>query len=171
MKSIGFRLMVAALAVLLGTALTQAQTADTVATPPAHSRHFGMGGRMMGFFADYLNLTDAQQTQMKTILQKERPTLKPLLQQERQNRTQLQQYAEGTYDEAKVQALATQQAQVEAQLITQRTRIHNELFQVLTPDQQAQMKQLEVRHEARMQKRRSNSSNSDSNQAPPTQEQ
>ena len=170
MKSMSVRLMIAALAVLLGTALSQAQTADTAAAPPMRG-HFGMGGHMIGFFADYLNLSDAQQAQMKAILQKERPTLKPLFQQLQQNRAQLKQYEEGTYDEAKVQAIAAQQAQVQAQLTVQETRIHNELFQVLTPDQQTQMKQFEARRQARMQKRMNNGTSGDSNEAPPSSEQ
>jgi len=65
---------------------------------------------------------------------------------------QLRQYAEGTYDEAKVRALATQQAQTQVELSVQKTRIHNELYQVLTADQQAKMKEFEAHREARMQK-------------------
>jgi len=154
MKSIRFRLLIAGLAVLLGTAIAKSQTATDALPPPpmhGHGHEFGMGEHM-GFFADYLNLSDAQQTQMKAILQKEHPTMKPLFQQSRQIEQQLHQYVEGTYDEAKVRALATQKAQVEVEMTVQKTRIHNELFQVLTADQQAKMKDLEARHEARMQK-------------------
>ena len=89
---------------------------------------------------------------MKAIMQKEHPAMKPLFQQSRQIEQQLRQYAEGTYDEAKVRTLAAQKAQVEVELTVQRTRIHNELFQVLTADQQAKMKEFEARREARMQK-------------------
>jgi protein CpxP len=113
---------------------------------------WGMDGHMMGFFADYLNLTDAQQAQMKTVMQKERPAMKPLFQQSHQIDQQLRQYVEGTFDEAKVQALATQKAQIEAQLTVAQARLHNELFQVLTPDQQGKMKDMEARHQARMAK-------------------
>ena len=140
MKSIRFRLLVAALAVLLGGAIANSQTADT-RSASAHAwpwiRH---GGHMMGFFAKYLDLTDAQQTQMKAVMQKEQATMKPLMQQLHQMDAQLKQYEEGTYDEAKVQALVAQQAQTLVQLKVQETRIHNELFQLLTPDQQAKMK-------------------------------
>jgi len=152
MKSIRFRLLVAALAVLLGSAISRSQTADAAAPPPMHGHGFGMGEHMMEFFADYLNLSDAQQTQMKAILQKERPTLKPLIQQLHQTEAQLKQYEEGTYDEAKVRAVAAQEAQTQTELTVQKTRIHNELFQVLTPDQQSKMKEFEARREARMQK-------------------
>jgi protein CpxP len=151
MRSIRFRFVIATLAVLLGTLVASSQAQDT---PPMHGhRHeFGMGGHMMGFFADYLNLTDAQQTQMKAVLQKEHGTLKPLMQQLHQTRQQLRQYEEGTFDEAKVRALAAQQSQTAVELTVQKARIHNELFQMLTPDQQAKMKEFEARHEARMQK-------------------
>jgi Spy/CpxP family protein refolding chaperone len=150
MRSIRFRLLVAATAVLLGTAIAKSQTADAPAPPPMHGHGFAMGEHMLGFYADMLNLSDAQRAQMKTVLQKEHPAIKPLMQQSRQIEKQLHQYAEGTYDEAKVRALAAQKAQVETELTVQRTRIHNEMFQLLTSDQQAKMKEVEANHEARM---------------------
>jgi Spy/CpxP family protein refolding chaperone len=115
----------------------------------------GLAGPMM---AGYLNLTDAQQTQMKAILQKERPALKPLMAQLRQTREALKQYEEGAYDEAKVTALATQQTQTMVQLTVQQTRIHNELFQVLTADQQTKLKEFEAKREARMEQRQNEAS-------------
>jgi periplasmic protein CpxP/Spy len=165
MKSIGLRLIVAALAVLLGSAISRSQTADAVAAPPMHGHRFGFAGREMGmrFFVKHLNLSDAQQTQMKAILQKERPALRPLFQQLGQTEAQLKQYEEGAYDETKVRALATQAAQTQAELKVQQTRIHSELFQVLTPDQQTQLKELEAQHAERMQQRM--------HSAPPTPEQ
>jgi len=107
----------------------------------------------MGFFPRSLNLTDAQHEQIKAIMQKERPGMKPLFQQSRQIEQQLRQYAEGTFDEAKVRPLSTQKAQVEAELTVQKTRIHNEMYQVLTADQQAKMKEIEANRESRMQNR------------------
>jgi Spy/CpxP family protein refolding chaperone len=151
MKTIRFRLLIAALAVLMGTAIAQSQTAaDTPPSPPPGRGEFGMF-HMIGFFAKNLDLTEDQQTQMKAILEKEKPVLKPLMEQSHQIERQLHQYAEGTYNETKVRALATEQSKVELELSVQRTRIHNELFQVLTSDQQAKLKELEADHEARMQ--------------------
>ena len=154
MNSIRFRFLVAALAVLLGTAIANSQTADADAPAPVHAHGYGYGmhdGHLMGFWAKSLDLTEAQRAQMKTIMQKERPTMKPLFQQSYEIELQMHQFSEGTYDEAKVRTLATQKAQVEAELSVQETRIHNEMFQVLTADQQAKMKEMEARHEARMQ--------------------
>jgi Spy/CpxP family protein refolding chaperone len=152
MKSIRFRFLVAALAVMLGAAIAKSQTAEATQPPPMHEHGFGMEGHKMGFFAKYLDLTDAQRTQMKGVMQKEHATMKPLMQQVHQMDQQLRQYVEGTYDEAKVQALVSQQAQTLVQVKVQETRIHNELYQLLTPDQQAKMKEFEANHEARMQR-------------------
>ena len=159
MKSIRYRLLIAALAVLFGTAIAKSQTAHAAPPPPMHGHEFGMGGPMMGFFAKELNITDEQKTQMKAVLQKEHPAMKPLMEQQRQIDLQLRQYVEGSFDQAKVQALAAQKSQVQAQITVQETRVHNELYQLLTADQQSQLKQLEAQHEARMQQRM--------NQAPP----
>jgi Spy/CpxP family protein refolding chaperone len=149
MKLLRFRFLVAALAVLLGSALAKSQTTD--APPPMRGHAFGMEGRMMGFFAKYLDLTDTQKAQMKAVMQKEQPTLKPLMQQLHQMDGQLRQYEEGAYDETKVQPLVAQQAQTMVQLKVEQTRIHSELFQLLTADQQAKMKEFEANREARMQ--------------------
>lgn len=164
MKTIRYRLLAAALVVVIGTALGHAQTAEDTPPPPGPPMHeFGMG-HMIQFWAKKLNLTDDQQTQMQAVLQKERPNLHPLMQQERQIESQLHQYVTGTYDAAKVQALAAQKAPIDTQLTVARTRVMNELYQLLTPDQQAQVKQLEAQHQARMQQ------HGGQGQAPPPEE-
>ena len=153
MKSIGFRLLVAALAVTLGAALAKSQTADTQAAPPpaTHNHAFGPYGHMIAFYSKMLNITDDQKAQMKSVLQKEHVTMKPLMQQEHQLDQQLKSYVEGTYDQAKVQALVSQQAQTLVQLKVEESRIHNELYQLLTPDQQAKLKEFEANRKARWQ--------------------
>lgn len=153
MKSLRFRFLLATLAVFLGSVLMRAQTAESSPPPAHHHAHMFRARGEMGFFSKKLNLTDEQKTQMKSIMQKEHPTMKPLFEQQRQIDTQLRQYVEGNFDAAKVQALATQKAQIQAQLTVAQTRIHSEMYQVLTADQQAQLKQMEANHEARMQQR------------------
>ena len=157
MKSIRFRLLIAALAVLLGSTIAKSQTTeDAPAPPPMHHHGMGMGMGMEGhlhFMAAKLNLTDDQKTQMKAIMQKEHPAMKPLHEQMRQIDQQLRQYVEGNFDEAKVQALAAQKAQIQAQMTVQETRIHNQIFQLLTDDQKSQLKKMEADHQAHMQER------------------
>jgi Spy/CpxP family protein refolding chaperone len=153
MKSFRSRLLIAAMAVLMGSALAKSQTADAPPAPPMHDHAYGMHEHMMGFFGKKLNLTDEQKTQMKAIMQKEHPAMKPLFQQQRRIDQQLRQYVEGQFDEAKVQALATQKAQIQAQLTVAETRVHNQLYALLTPEQQSQLKEMEARRESRRQER------------------
>lgn len=158
MKTFRFRMFAAALAVLMGSVVARSQTSDTP-PPPMHSPHFGLGGPMMGMIARQLNLTEEQKSQIKAVMQKERSTLQPLRQQQHQMEMQLFQYVQGGFDEAKVQSLATQKAQIDAQLTVQETRVANEMYQLLTPDQQGQVKQFVANMQSRMQQRM--------NQAPP----
>ena len=155
MKSIRFRFLAAALAVMLGAAIAKSQTADlTPPPPPTHGpRMFGMDHHMIEFYIKALGITDEQQTQMKAALHQERATMKPLMQQMHQLDQQLTPYVEGAYDAAKVQALVSAQAQTLVQLKVQEAYIHNQLYQMLTPDQQAKLKEIQANRQARMQQR------------------
>ena len=155
MKTIGVRLLAAALAVILGAAIAKSQTTDTqTTTPPAHHQHaFGPDGHMIAFYSKMLGITDEQKAQMKTALQNERSTMKPLMQQEHQLQQQLHQYEEGTFDQAKVQSLVSAQSQTLVQLKVEEAKIHNELYQLLTPEQQTTLKQFEANRQACMQQR------------------
>jgi periplasmic protein CpxP/Spy len=151
MKSFSSRLLLAALAVLLGSYVAHAQTADATTPPPMHGHEFGMRGEHMGFFARQLNLTDDQKSQMKTVMHTAHPAMKTLFEQQHQIEVQLRQYVEGNYNDAKVRTLAAQKAQIEVELTVAQTKLHNQLYQLLTTDQQSQVKELEAKHETRMQ--------------------
>jgi protein CpxP len=147
------KMSIAVLAIALVTGIAVAQ--------PHGGPHGGgefFGGPMLGFFTDYLDLTDAQQAQIKQIIAKEKPALAPLFKQEVQTHEQMMQLIQsGTFDEAKAQAIATQGAQVRSQLEVQHARIANEAYQVLTADQKTKLAQYiskrEQRFEQHMQER------------------
>jgi Spy/CpxP family protein refolding chaperone len=167
MKTIRFRFLMAALAVMLGAAIAKAQTPDSTAppSPPMHGPgFFGMDHHMIEFYVKALGITDEQKTEMKAALQKERTTMKPIMQQLHQLDEQLRPYVEGTYDATKVQALVSQQTQTLVEFKVEESRIHNELYQLLTPEQQTQLKQIQANREARMQERMQNAPPSDSQQ-------
>ena len=108
------------------------------------------GGPMLGFFTDYLDLTDAQQAQIKQIVAKEKPAMKPLFKQEMQTHEQMMQLIQsGTFDEAKAQTIATQGAQIHAQLEVQHARVASEAYQVLTADQKTKLAQFIAKRQAR----------------------
>jgi len=135
------------LALALGGAIAVSQNVRR-----AHYRGDGfMGGRMFRFFADYLDLTDAQQAQAKDIMAKEKASLQPLLRQRIEAEKQLRELAmSATFDEAKIRDIANQQAQVMTELTVQKTRIESELFQLLTPEQKTKLNQFIEKHEQRL---------------------
>lgn len=147
------------LAIVLAVAVVGA-VAVSQTTVKAH-HHMGGGEgfgleHMVGMMTDYLDLTDAQQAQVKQIIANEKPNFLPLIQQLHQSQQQLRQLEQsGTFDEAveaKVRAIASQQAQTMTELTVQRARIHSEIFNLLTPDQKTKATQFLQRREERFQK-------------------
>jgi protein CpxP len=77
--------------------------------------------------------------------------MKPLMQQMHQGKTAMNSLVEnGAFDEAKVRALATQNAQTMVELEVEHARIKSEMLAVLTADQKTKFQQLEAKHETRM---------------------
>ena len=110
---------------------------------------FGFGDHMLGYFSDVLDLTQAQQDQAKAIMDKEKPVIQPLMKQLMQAHKDMSSLEDsGTFDEAKVRALAAQNTQAMTELFVQKARIHAELMQVLTPDQKAKLTAIKAKHEA-----------------------
>jgi Spy/CpxP family protein refolding chaperone len=108
------------------------------------------GGPMLGFFGDYLDLSDAQRGQIKQIMSKEKSSLEPLFKQEMESHKQMMQLIQsGAFDEAKAQAIATQGAQVHAQLEVQNARVASEAYQVLTADQKTKLAEFMAKREQR----------------------
>jgi len=123
-----------------------------IAVAHAGRRHDGefLGGHMLRFFTHYLDLTDAQQTQIKGILAKDKPAVEPLFRQEMESHKQMIQLIQsGSFDEAKAQAIATQGAQVRAQLELQHARMASEAYQILTPEQKTKLNQFIAKREQR----------------------
>jgi len=142
MKSTHIRILTIGAAVLL-----------VAAAAIAEGRH-GYGGPG-GFrhMLKQLDLTSAQQEQVKAIWTKEKPTLQPLMQQLRQNHSAMSALeASGPFDEAKTRALATQNSQTMIELQVEHARIKSEIMQILTADQKAKLAQMEANREARMSK-------------------
>ncbi|HKN70446.1 MAG TPA: Spy/CpxP family protein refolding chaperone [Terriglobales bacterium] len=142
MKSTHIRILTIAAAVLL-----------VAAAAIAEGRH-GYGGPG-GFrhMLKQLDLTSAQQDQVKAIWAKEKPTLQPLMQQMRQNHSAMNALeASGPFDEAKTRALVTQNSQTMIELQVEHARIKSEIMQILTADQKAKLAQLEANRAAHMSK-------------------
>jgi len=142
MKSTHIRILTIGAAVLL-----------VAAAAIAEGRH-GYGGPG-GFrhMLKQLDLTSAQQDQVKAIWAKEKPSLQPLMQQLRQNHSAMSAVeASGPFDEAKTRALVTQNSQTMIELQVEHARIKSEIMQILTADQKAKLAQLEANRAAHMSK-------------------
>ena len=147
------KMSLAALAIVLVAGIA-------IAEPHGGPRGGGdfFGGPMLGFFTDYLDLSDAQQAQIKQIMAKEKPTHGTSVQAGNADHEQMMQLIQsGTFDEAKAQAIATQGAQIHAQLEVQHARVASEAYQVLTAEQKTKLAQFiskrEQRFEQHMQER------------------
>src|SRR5215471_12602741 len=99
-------------------------------------------GWMLRRMTKELNLTDAQQTQIKGILAAEKSKIEPLQKQLHDNRMAAANNVTANFDEAQVRAQANQQASIMSHLIVERACTRSLIYVVLTPEQQAKAQQL-----------------------------
>ena len=105
----------------------------------------GPGPVTMAIMVHELNLTDAQKAQVKTIMQANHANMKTVMQQ-------MAREPQGPSDRdrqwrlsiaAKIQALANQQAQLQAAMTVQHEALQHQIYtEVLTSEQQAKAEQL-----------------------------
>ncbi|MGE3706371.1 MAG: Spy/CpxP family protein refolding chaperone [Vicinamibacterales bacterium] len=108
-----------------------------------------------------LNLTDAQRAQVKAVFDSHEAELKAIGERMRPARKALHDaIAANALDEATIRAKAADVAAVEADAAVLRGRIHSDVWQVLTPEQQKQAQalraQMEQRQAERQNRRRQN---------------
>jgi len=115
------------------------------------------GDRMSGAFFQNLDLTDAQKAQMKQIREAHSQTLRPLMEQIRTKRQEIRQANQGgTFNESLVTQKLTEIAPLEAKLIGEQFRTHQEMLSVLTADQKAKLEQLRAEQKAKWSERKAN---------------
>jgi protein CpxP len=122
--------------------------------PGGHGFGHGRGGPgdMIGHFARELNLTDAQQAQIKQLMDAFHEKNKALFEQNFK--------AEGdgpfeglsdTFDEAAVRAAAQSRAAAHVELEVAHAKLMSQIYAVLTADQKAKVAELKARFEQRRQ--------------------
>ena len=98
--------------------------------------------------ADPLKLTTEQRSSIEAVLQKSKSQMANLKERMRTNRNALREVRrEGKNDSNQVQALAQERGDLVADLIIQRSKVRNEIQQVLTDTQREQMKQMREKRE------------------------
>ena len=128
-----------------------------------HARHGGYGGHggygeramMGGAFLRGLDLTDAQRDKIFAVRHANAPTMREQGKIMHAARAELSKLAlSNDYDEARVKALTDRSAQAMSTMAQLRARSMNEVFRVLTPEQQAKVIERQARWEQRGEGRR-----------------
>src|ERR1044072_3118626 len=136
-------------AIALATSIAVAQTVSTNQdnTKGSHKgwhdgegrRGHGWGG-MRGNAFRQLNLTEDQKAKIKQIRETFAQTNKTLMDQLRAKRQELRQASEGgTFNEALATQKLTEIAPLEAKLMGEQQKLHQEMLSVLTAEQKAQL--------------------------------
>jgi protein CpxP len=112
-------------------------------------RDHGWGG-MQGAFLQRLNLTDDQKAKIKQIRESFGESNKPLREQLRARRQELRQASEGgTFNEALATQKLTEMAGLQAKLMGEEFKLHQEMQSVLTAEQKAQLEQAKAQFKTR----------------------
>ena len=110
----------------------------------------GWGGMREGGFFRQLNLTEDQKAKMKQIHDSFAERNKPLREQLHAKRQELRQASEGgTFNEALATQKLTEMASLEAKLMGEQFKLHQETLSVLTAEQKAQLEQSKAQFKAR----------------------
>jgi protein CpxP len=146
-RKLQLKLVTGAMALMLSSSFALAQAPQPFVAPgPMHGDMMGPHG--LRFLIKYLDLSDAQQTQIKQLMSANKAAAEPLMQQEHQNHLQMTQLVQsGNFDETKAQGIAASQAQTMTQMIVQRATLDANIFQQLTPAQKTKMTQLTAERE------------------------
>ena len=108
-----------------------------------------------------LDLTDAQKAQMKQIRESHSQTLRPLMAQIRAKRQEIRQASQGgTFNEALVAQKLSEIAPLEAKLMGEQSRLHQETLAVLTAEQKAKLEQSREQRKSRWAERGANKKSS-----------
>ena len=136
-------------------AIVGGATALAQGGPGGFGRH-GRGGRM-GVMADFqqLGLSDDQRTQIRSAMSAHRDEFKALFDRARAARHAQQTAVEQVpMNEQQVRAATSDVAAVEADMAVLRARVHEQVYSVLTPDQQTKLKALKDQRAAMRAERR-----------------
>jgi protein CpxP len=103
----------------------------------------GPGGPLGGLPLRELNLTDAQREQVRAIVESREAETRAIGERAMAARQALHAATtSASFDEGLVRARAAELAALEADLAVSRARIYADVFQILTPEQQAKAKEI-----------------------------
>lgn len=114
-------------------------------------RGFGGPGFLLGKIADEIGLSEEQRSQVKQILEAEKPKAQALMETARETHEQLTKLGtDGTYNEAQVAELAARQAETTRQMIVEKEKTKAAIFALLTAEQRVKAAELHAKFKERM---------------------
>ena len=142
LKSGLFALMTSA--ALLAPAVYAAGQADGGCRHEMRGEHRGYHGDMHKMFRG-LELTDAQRSQVKALMQSHREAMQANRPSDEVRAAHKQQMLDmitsDTFNEADLKAMTAQRSEQRAQATVARMKMQREIYQLLTPEQQAKFKE------------------------------
>lgn len=115
-----------------------------------HKQHDGIPRMLKG-----IDLTEAQKAEIKTLVEAQHQDKKSAMKSHWQTHKQLAElsFAE-TIDQAKLDAIIADTTAAHEKRLAERAQLNNQIFKVLTPDQQQQLQQQMAEFEQKMQDRK-----------------
>ena len=113
-------------------------------------RQHGFGGMRGNRLFSQLNLTEDQKAKVKQLHESFGERNKPLRQELRAKRQELQQARQGdTFNESLATQKLTEIAAIEAKLMGEQFKLHQEMMTILTPEQKTQLEQAKAQFKAK----------------------
>ena len=110
-----------------------------------HHKHGGMG------MLKQLDLTEAQQAQVKQIMEKQKADMKTAMRDRRAHREEMKSIVEqDTFDAAKAERLIAQQQHEERATKLAMLRTQHEIYKILTPEQREKAKVIRTEWKQKM---------------------
>jgi periplasmic protein CpxP/Spy len=137
-----------------GLSVASAQTTTTTTTPtgPTGGHHGWHHRHGPWHLLSKLGLSDAQKTQVKSIMTAAKPEMQSLHQQMRTNMEKLQQTQPSSANYSTIASQVSQtHGSLAAQMLTQQANVRAQIYKVLTPAQQTQLATLQAQMAARRQ--------------------
>lgn len=114
----------------------------------------GPDGALGPMMLERLNLTTDQRDRVRQIMDSHRDEQRALGDRAMKARQALNDAMTGTFDESAIRARSADMAAVDADMAVAQARVYGEVFQILTAEQQQQLKQLQADMKARAEQMR-----------------
>ena len=122
--------------------------------PGLPGRGFGPGGPQAGLALRGLDLTEAQQEQVRQLSQQNREQLRGLMERMRAAQEARRQAVEAIpFNESQVRAAMKELADIEADLAVAQARLQNDIYALLTAEQQQRLQKMRADRQARAKER------------------